>query len=271
MSLLFIDVGNTFAKCVEFSKSTCKYKNFRIYKDVNKLVEDFIMWLTGERIVSEIIMSSTVPKSYLEVEAVAKKYKINFHKMNYKMIHQIIPTFSVAYDVNKLGSDRLIAAAGAYLDSDHFEATIVVDAGTAVNIEVIVQSKGYIGGSILPGFRLMRQALFRGTAQLPCITHDETSAPNPVGTCTLECISSGVYSAVCGGVYDVVFRTSQQGSLKDLSNIHLIFTGGDCDVLSNHLKKLIETNMPNVKSVSTDSMFVMRSMCKIFTHKPCSS
>ena len=116
-----------------------------------------------------------MPSSYDEVKkAVSKFDKVKTIKLDHTIILKRLPGFSVAYDVNKLGSDRLIVAAGAFtfmndakLNVENFEASIVVDAGTAVNVEVILRDKGYIGGSISPGFRHMREALCSGTARTP--------------------------------------------------------------------------------------------------------
>ena len=220
-----------------------------------------------------------MPSSYDEVKkAVSKFDKVKTIKLDHTIILKRLPGFSVAYDVNKLGSDRLIVAAGAFtsmndakLNVENFEASIVVDAGTAVNVEVILRDKGYIGGSISPGFRLMREALCSGTAQLPRGADSEVRAPPSVGTRTLECIASGVYSAVCGGVYDVVSRICCHGPLKDFKRVRVILTGGDCGCLLKHLKGNLESSVPNVKSVTSEPLYVLKSMQSIYAIQSSSS
>eukprot|EP00938_MAST-03A_sp_MAST-3A-sp1_P006584 g6584.t1 len=270
--ILLIDVGNTFGKLVLYDFDTSSYSNLiRIsLKNVQKQVETI---LESSTTVSTVLVSSTVPASYVEVKnATSKFHKVKTIKLDHTIILKRLPRFSVAYDVNKLGSDRLIVAAGAFtfmndskLNAEGgFEASIVVDAGTAVNVEVILRDKGYIGGSISPGFRLMKEALCSGTAQLPSGADSEVRAPPTVGTCTLECIASGVYSAVCGGVYDVVSRICCHGPLKDFNHVRVILTGGDCGCLLKHLKGNLESNVPNVKSVTSEPLYVLKSMQSIF-------
>jgi len=269
MRILCVDIGNTFGKLIIYDTKTRSYSNFTRTKRIKQDVES-IFRKSGE--IQFVVVSSTVPVAYDQVESVANEFKVDTMKLNHKIIIKWLPKFTVAYDVNKLGSDRLIAAGGAFMfltdnelnakDDHHVEAVIVVDAGTAVNVEVIRLDKGYIGGSISPGFRLMKSALSRGTAQLPC-AKDELEVPKPVGTCTLECIASGVYSAVCGGVYNIVSRICRNGPLKDICNVQVVFTGGDCDVLLGHLKLDIERNVPNVKSVTSQPLYVLKSMCNI--------
>ena len=64
----------------------------------------------------------------------------------------------------KLGVDRWLALLAAY---HHFTAPIcVVDCGTAITLDVIDQQGMHLGGMIMPGLSLMKQALHRGTADL---------------------------------------------------------------------------------------------------------
>ena len=270
MKVLLIDIGNTFGKLITYNYETSTYSAIIRTTNVGEQVEEI---LSNLKSVSLVLVSSTVPKSYEDVRTAASKFdKVETIKLDHNIILKRLRTFSVAYDVNKLGSDRLIAAAGAFIflndskrNAESFEASIVVDAGTAVNVEVILRDKGYIGGSISPGFRLMREVLCSGTAQLPLgDVGAEMHAPKSVGTCTLECIASGVFSSVCGGVYDIVSRICRHGPLKDLDRVCVIITGGDCDCLLKHLKGDLENNISNVRLVTSQPLYILKSMRTIF-------
>ena len=84
---------------------------------------------------------------------------------------------SNGYDeADRLGSDRwaaLIAAHHLHPDRD----LLVVQAGTAVTIDTLSAQGNFRGGMIVPGFRLMLDALARSTAGLD--TGREKSAPFP--------------------------------------------------------------------------------------------
>jgi len=66
-------------------------------------------------------------------------------------------------NINQLGIDRWLAVIGA---SDHTHRHfIIIDCGTATNIEVVTDNI-YKGGYISPGLKLMRDSLVKGTGLL---------------------------------------------------------------------------------------------------------
>lgn len=68
-----------------------------------------------------------------------------------------------AYDQpHTLGSDRFLAMAGARAQVKG--AFLVADAGTALTLDMVDESGQHLGGLIVPGPTLMREALQRGTA-----------------------------------------------------------------------------------------------------------
>lgn len=68
-----------------------------------------------------------------------------------------------AYDQpHTLGSDRFLAMAGARAQVKG--AFLVADAGTALTLDMVDESGQHLGGLIVPGPGLMREALQRGTA-----------------------------------------------------------------------------------------------------------
>ena len=61
----------------------------------------------------------------------------------------------------------------------------------------------FVGGAILPGLRLMAQALHDHTALLPLISTPRAAPPAP-GTSTPAAMELGVYWSVAGGVLAVL-------------------------------------------------------------------
>src|SRR5258707_3338212 len=66
----------------------------------------------------------------------------------------------------RVGLDRLAAALAAKAIRGT-RPTIVVDAGTAITVDLVSADGAFEGGVILPGFRLTAQALAAGTNLLP--------------------------------------------------------------------------------------------------------
>lgn len=67
-------------------------------------------------------------------------------------------------DVSQLGVDRWLAALAAY--AAERAAVCVIDAGTALTVDIVDEDGLHLGGLIAPGPELMRQSLVRGTARL---------------------------------------------------------------------------------------------------------
>lgn len=108
---------------------------------------------------------------------------------------------------DRIGIDRLCAAAAAYRLRNGLAHAIVVDAGTAITVDLVSHPGRFQGGSILCGAELAARALAAGTEGLPTIDpFAKTLPPDPVGTSTLEALQSGAFWGSVGGVKETVAR-----------------------------------------------------------------
>jgi len=138
----------------------------------------------------------------------------------------------IGYDTPEtLGKDRISAVAGA---AALFPGrnVVVVDAGTALTIDLLSDTGIFIGGNISPGMRMRFSALHQQTFSLPEI---EPSDEVPlIGRNTREAILAGV---VNGLTYEI---DNSINSLKNKYNdLQVIMTGGDARYLSGRLKNTI--------------------------------
>jgi len=112
----------------------------------------------------------------------------------------------------EVGADRIATAVGATKLFPGRNA-IVIDFGTATTFDAVTGSKDYLGGLILPGFRLSMEALEEKTAKLPKV---EIVKPRSlVGRSTVESIQSGLYYGKLGavrGIADSIQREHFGGS-----------------------------------------------------------
>lgn len=141
----------------------------------------------------------------------------------------------------RVGLDRLAAAvAGKFLA--HRRPAIVVDAGTAITVDLVSADGAFEGGVILPGFRLTAQALAAGTNQLPLASFTGQDQPPPVvGKNTDGAIRSGLFWGAVGAVREVIERMSAGLSEQP----HVFVTGGDL----RHLAPLVSPHsqfVPNM-------------------------
>lgn len=124
----------------------------------------------------------------------------------------------------RMGADRWVAMIAARALSD--QACYVVDCGTALTIDALAADGRHLGGVIIPGIRLMREALYRETRQIP----PETGQVHLFGQSTRDGVWGGASYAVAAAIDGVIERMMmQQGPGLCL------LTGGDAEAISPYL------------------------------------
>jgi type III pantothenate kinase len=133
---------------------------------------------------------------------------------------------------DRVGTDRLAAAVAVNEVRSPKRAAIVVDAGTAVTVDVVTRDGVFRGGAILPGIETAAKALASATDALPLVEHSDLSAmPQPIGKSTEEAIRSGIVWGCVGAVRELITQISEQ--LEEAPEVYC--TGGD----GLHLARLI--------------------------------
>jgi type III pantothenate kinase len=131
---------------------------------------------------------------------------------------------------DRVGIDRLLAAAAALAIRPFHVPKIIVDAGTAVTIDLVDEAGVFQGGSILPGAVAMTQALSSLAEALPAVSHDfftQSEIPDALGKSTEEALASGLYWGMIGGIRETIQQLSRQ-----LTAPPTVFTtGGDAEHL----------------------------------------
>jgi len=139
----------------------------------------------------------------------------------------------------QVGQDRLVGAYAAL--KQYGPGLIVVDFGTAITFDIVSRNGAYLGGLIVPGFKIMQEALKMKTALLPYV---ELSRPAElIGRDTRSSIRAGlVYgvSALCDGILARLLKTKCKG-------YRIVATGGDARLLrpySRYLRRFDDTLIP---------------------------
>ncbi|MCS6977865.1 MAG: type III pantothenate kinase [Gemmatales bacterium] len=139
---------------------------------------------------------------------------------------------------HRVGVDRLLNAVAAWKTDPAAVPAVLVDAGSAVTVDLLDGDGIFPGGAIFPGLRLMTLALHEYTARLPLVTLDEPHPPLP-GQSTEAAMRAGLHGAVVGGILHLVRRYQMRHPLRVVW-----LTGGDGEVLRPALEPaLIERGL----------------------------
>jgi type III pantothenate kinase len=148
---------------------------------------------------------------------------------------------------DRVGTDRLAAAVAANALRAPQRSAIVVDAGTAVTVDLITNDGVFQGGAILPGIQTAAQALADATDALPLLENlDLSSLPAPIGKSTQEAMRSGIVWGCVGAVRELILQMS--AAVPDVPTVFC--TGGD----GMHLARLID------RDVKFDPNLVLRGV-----------
>lgn len=152
---------------------------------------------------------------------------------SYRLLqHADLPLVVHVEHPDRVGSDRLLAAIAVNRLRTPDRPAVVVDAGTAITVDLVSTDGAFEGGVILPGYRLTAKALAEGTDLLPEVDYDPTAGPpTVVGKTTTAAIRSGLFWGSVGAVRELVARMSDQ-----LDAVPQVFVaGGDAERLAAFL------------------------------------
>ncbi|MBT2989146.1 MAG: hypothetical protein B6D72_15645 [gamma proteobacterium symbiont of Ctena orbiculata] len=127
----------------------------------------------------------------------------------------------------QLGVDRWLALIAARALSP--SPQIVVDCGSATTIDAMDNEGRHIGGIILPGKRLLAEALRQNTDIPP---HDGGVIRDYFATDTASGIQTGAVVAQCATV-EKLYHMLQQ---RETGEVRCVVTGGDAGYLSAYLE-----------------------------------
>jgi type III pantothenate kinase len=130
-----------------------------------------------------------------------------------------------------VGIDRLLDAVAANSRRRPGAPAILIDAGSAVTVDLVDEAGAFRGGAILPGLRLMAQSLHDYTALLPLIDVPR-AVPSLPGASTRAALEAGIFWAVAGGISALIERYA--AAAPALPEIYL--TGGDAPLLRPALR-----------------------------------
>ncbi|MDO9468240.1 MAG: type III pantothenate kinase [Thiobacillus sp.] len=128
-------------------------------------------------------------------------------------------------DPQQLGVDRWMGLIGARQRT--CDPVLVVSAGTAMTVDALAADGVFLGGVIVPGFALMRQALQQGTARVADASGEWQAFPRA----TADAVHSGLLAALCGTIRQQYAHLAEAAGKPP----RCLLTGGDAARLLPHL------------------------------------
>jgi type III pantothenate kinase len=233
---LLIDIGNSRIKwvCIE-SKYTADIKS-----QAGTLVE-LINFINTIDVSKTIVMIAAVNQTDdLKALIQAREFK----KVTWAISQKEQAGIRNSYDLpERMGIDRWLAMVAGFKLRENFQNSagiIVVDAGSAMTVDVVDSSGLHRGGYIVPGLQMAQRALFANTEQV--VRYNEVSlstgqAHNEfnLGNNTLQCVEYGVMNQLVALIVYVAAK---------FPSYNIIFSGGDGDMLASYFDSpIVDQNL----------------------------
>jgi type III pantothenate kinase len=237
--LLAIDIGNSSVAMGIFSATVLAGKlsiptwstgDAGLYRGA---IDAFLSQEKAEKRLGGVIISSVVP----ELTAAVVDSIRGFSSREPLVVTSSMDT-GLVFDVQRpaeIGTDRIanvVAAMHAFGGP-----VAVIDFGTATTVSV-VRDRRFLGGAILPGIRLMGEALHRGTARLPAIDFSEkttglAASAAALGKSTTASMISGMIYGTAGAVDRIIRGIETEEGCR----FGALATGGFASVVMPYMER----------------------------------
>lgn len=231
--LLVVDIGNT-QSVLGLFKERRLCDTWRLSSDltrtsdelsivVGRLLEDSVGRNESLRF-DKLVIASVVPALTQAWIGLVQKLD-NFDEQTevIRVDSNVAAQYSAqSVNAHEVGADRIANALAAQKLYD--SPAIVVDFGTATNIDVIDEQGHYCGGVISPGLQASAAALFSNAARLSSI---ELKMPAKVlGTDTKTAVQSGLVRGEAAKVDTLIQALREEQSFLNATHLPVIATGG---------------------------------------------
>ncbi len=220
LHLLTIDQGNSSAKVTVWEDER-EIETRRIY---SMSIEELIPMLET----TEVDSCAYCSVGHTDAKFLESLRRLLDGRMLVLTPHTPVPIRIVYGTRSTLGNDRVAAAVGAATLFEG-EGSLVVDAGTAVTIDVVDSDGTFLGGNIAPGMRLRFSSLHEATSQLPLV--EAEGEVSRFGHDTTTAIRCGVVGGMVSEIADAYSYAAEKYGCR-----HIVITGNDAP----HLIPLLE-------------------------------
>lgn len=221
---LTIDIGNSSVKVACF-QGTRLVATSRFAIGDEQVLDRFISSYKPD---TAILSSTASPDATLGIVELTRSRCLHVLRLS----HETPMPLRLAYRTpSTLGRDRIATAVAAWcrvMDAGSESDVLVIDAGTAITLDLTLADGTFVGGNISPGVSLRFAALHEHTGRLPLV--DKEGEMPLVGCDTATAIRSGVLRGVLGEVRDHIARLRESHP-----RLQVFLAGGDGRWLKDNL------------------------------------
>ena len=227
--LTLVNIGNTHTQIASVKSGVLTGRRQRL--DTRSLCETPLPVDIAAALKGPTLIASVVPEATRCLQRLVAARPAPTRFLTAAMVREVDLSL---VDSASVGADRLANAVAA---SSEELPVIILDCGTCITTEVVDEKRRFRGGVILPGRKLLRQALHDHTGLLPHVALEATPPPSPLGTTTREAILGGVDLGILGSVERILAETRH---ILGSPSCRTIAVGGDaaffCDAMPETLQ-----------------------------------
>ncbi len=229
--LIFFELGNTRLKAASLKKGRYDYLGSVSHAE-----------MTSDSLLADLGLQDVDVDAVYVCSVVDSESNAKFNEW-IQQAFKLYPTYlatqptccgiQCGYDAfETFGVDRWMAIIGAC--SGQNKPTFIVDAGTAITVDVVIE-KEHIGGFIVPGLAIMKQSLLDQTALKPEAIQlkDETMSSGLLATNTAEAVAGGTLYMVAAYLNALLADLEKETGRR----FDCVGTGGDFPIIEPLLDK----------------------------------
>jgi type III pantothenate kinase len=225
MRILAIDAGNSRIKWGVHEDGSWRAQGWVPTRRASRLARAWAGFERPDAIIAANVAGARVARA---LSRAARRFKCRIRFV--KSVAAQCGVRNTYADPGQLGPDRWAALIGAW--NLQRGPCVVVNAGTTVTVDALDRAGVYLGGMIVAGADLMREALERNTARLRPRPGRFAFFPSR----TADAIESGVVNAHAGAIERMVRFMRQAGEATPLT----LISGGAAQAIAPQLNGAVE-------------------------------
>ncbi len=228
--ILVIDVGNTRLKWAWLTSTGLSDQQAVVHRDTKPDLWITALFESGQKPTRVLVSNVAGPAMAKTLTRLTRKsFKVDTEFVT------AMPEFDGLtngyLDPSLLGADRWLALIGAWTRAR--SALCVVDAGTAVKVDSVDATGQHLGGLIVPGIHMMREALMSNTSDIAtAVQHSTPSLAGVLANNTIGAVSRGAVFALAG----MADRAAEIIEHSTGSKPKLFITGGDAGMITGTMR-----------------------------------